>query len=262
MLYVMHRACLYTFIIVYFFELLGALDLETVHIRARRGEVAERVIISGDPARVELLKTYLEDPRLVSSVRGYLVYTGLYRGVPVTIAVHGIGSGSAALVVEELAMLGARVIVRLGTCGAMTPDLDVGDVVVATGASYYAGGIFTQYIGEPVCQVATPDFDLLKRIVAKLESRDLKYVAGPVVSCDAFYTEEGFVEKWVKRGVVAVDMETAILYVLGHLKKLKTASILVVSNSLVKPTGFKLAHELEPYVKRVAPAVLEAIVEV
>lgn len=234
---------------------------ETVHIRVRRKEdIASRVVIAGDPARVELLKTYLENPQLVSNIRGYNVYTGFYKGVPVTIAVHGIGSGSAALIIEELIMLGARVIVRLGSCGAMVEDLNVGDVVVASGASYYCGGIFQQYIGEPVCQVAVPDYELLENIVQELKNAKVNYVIKPVISCDAFYTEEGFINKWVKRGCVAVDMETAVLFVLGLLRKVKTASILLVSNSLVKPTGYLLAEELEKYVKRVAHLILNALV--
>lgn len=235
---------------------------ETIHIRVRsRGDIAERAVISGDPARVHLLKEYLEEPRLVSDIRGYYVYTGFYRGIPVTIAVHGIGSGSAALVLEELIRLGVRAVVRLGTCGAMKRELDVGDVVVALGASYYSGGIFYQYLGEPVSQVAVPDFQLLENTVSELKSTGVRYVVAPVVSSDAFYTEEGFVDKWVNRGIVAVDMETAILYVLGLLKKVKTLSVMIVSNSLVKPTGFLLAGELETYVRRVADSVLRALVK-
>lgn len=235
---------------------------ETVHIRVRKKEdIAERIVIAGDPARVNLLKEFLEEPRLVSNVRGYYVYTGSYKGVPVTLAVHGIGSGSAALVIEELIMLGARVIVRLGTCGAMIKELDVGDVVIPSGASYYSGGIFHQYLGEPVSQAAVPDFQLFDNIVREIRSSRIKYLVAPIVSCDAFYTEEGFIDKWVRRGMVAVDMETAILYVLGLLKNIKTASVLIVSNSLVKPTKFFLADELESFVKRVANSVLEALIK-
>lgn len=235
---------------------------ETVHIRVRRREdIAERVVIAGDPARVNLLKEFLEEPRLVSNVRNYYVYTGSYEGVPLTIAVHGIGSGSAALVIEELIMLGARVIVRLGTCGAMIKGLDVGDVVIPSGTSYYSGGIFHQYLGEPVSQAAVPDFQLFMNLVREMNSSSIKYLVAPIVSCDAFYTEEGFVSKWVKRGVVAVDMETAVLYVLGLLRSVKTASVLLVSNSLVKPTRFLLADELEGFVKRVATGVLKALIK-
>jgi len=235
---------------------------ETVHIRVRSKEdIAERVVVAGDPARINLLKDFLEEPRLVSSVRNYYVFTGFYKGVPVTLAVHGIGSGSAALVVEELIMLGVRVVVRLGTCGAMSRELDVGDVVIPSGASYYSGGIFHQYLGEPVSQVAVPDFQLLENIVAEMRSSSTKYLVAPIVSCDAFYTEVGFVDKWVKRGAVAVDMETAIIFILGLLRNVRTASVLLVSNSLVKPTKFLLANELEGFVKRVASNVLNALIK-
>lgn len=231
-----------------------------VHVKARRGEIAERVIAAGDPARVKLLSEFLEAPRLVSDVRGYYVYTGLYRGVPVTVAVHGIGSASAVLVLEELIMLGARVVVRLGTCGGMVEELDVGDLVIPNGASYYCGGIFHQYIGEPACQAASPSYELLENIVMQVRKLGRKHIIAPVISCDAFYTEPGFVEKWVNRGVVAVDMETAPMLAISLLKKVKAASVLIVSNSLVKPTGFALAGELERHVREVAPAVLEALI--
>ncbi|MEM4914056.1 MAG: purine-nucleoside phosphorylase [Desulfurococcaceae archaeon] len=235
---------------------------QPIHVKAQRGEIAKRVVIAGDPARVVLLSTLLDEARMVSDVRGYHVYTGLYRGVPITVAVHGIGSASAVLVLEELIMLGAKVVVRLGTCGAMIPELDIGDIVIPTGASYYSGGIFQQYLGEPVCQVAVPDYQLLENIVSEVRRINKRYVLAPVVSCDAFYTEPGFVEKWTSRGVVAVDMETAPLLAIGLIKKVKVASLLIVSNSLVKQTGFALAPELEVHVREVAPAVLRAITSV
>ncbi|MEM4731831.1 MAG: nucleoside phosphorylase, partial [Desulfurococcaceae archaeon] len=131
-----------------------------------------------------------------------------------------------------------------------------------TGASYYSGGIFQQYLGEPVCQVAVPDYQLLENIVSEVRRINKKYVLAPVVSCDAFYTEPGFVEKWTSRGVVAVDMETAPLLAIGLIKKVNVASVLIVSNSLVKQTGFALAPELEVHVREVAPAVLRAITSV
>ncbi|MFN3268391.1 MAG: nucleoside phosphorylase, partial [Zestosphaera sp.] len=148
-----------------------------------------------------------------------------------------------------------------GTCGAMINELDVGDVVIPSGVSYYSGGIFYQYLGELVSQVVLLDFQLFENIIKEIRSSGIKYLIAPIVSCDAFYTEEGFISKWVKRGAVAVDMETAILYVLGLLKNVKTASVLIVSNSLIKPTRFLLADELEKFVKQVASSVLEALIK-
>ncbi|MEM0482242.1 MAG: nucleoside phosphorylase [Nitrososphaerota archaeon] len=232
------------------------------HIRVERKEdIAERVVVAGDPARVKFLKKFLEEPRLVSRIREYYVYTGNYRGVPVSLAVHGVGSGSAALILEELVMLGARVIVRLGTCGAMVGGLEVGDVVIPHCASYYLGGIFHQYLGEPVCLAAAPDFQLLESLVSEIRAAGIRHVVAPIVSCDAFYTEKGFVDKWLRRGAVAVDMETAILYSLGFLKRVRVVSALLVSNSLVKQTGFLLAGELEESVRRVAEPVLRTIIK-
>ena len=110
-----------------------------IHIKAKKGDIAERVIIAGDPARVEQLAKMLENPRLVNTNRGFLVYTGTYKGVPVSVAVHGVGHPSSMLVVEELIMLGAKVIVRFGTCGAMVKGLKIGDLIIPTAAAYYPG---------------------------------------------------------------------------------------------------------------------------
>lgn len=236
--------------------------MEPVHIRARKGDIAERVVVVGDPARIKVLLDYLRSPRLVNDNRGYLVYTGYYGDTPISLAVHGIGSGSAAIVIEELIMLGARVIVRLGTCGGMVRELDIDDIVIPSGAAYYCGGIFQQYIGESVCHIAVPSYEVLDKLVNSVKRVGRRFLVAPIVSCDAFYTEKNFVEKWSDRGAVAVDMETAIIFILGLLKRIKVGSILIVSNSLVKPSIYALASELEKYVREIAPAVLDAIVEI
>jgi len=93
-----------------------------LHILAKPEDIAPRVITSGDPARVKQLASYLEDARLVNENRGFLVYTGKYKGVDVTVATHMIGAPSAAIVFEELIMLGAKLIVRFGTCGGFLPE--------------------------------------------------------------------------------------------------------------------------------------------
>ena len=103
--------------------------MNPVHILAKKGEVAERVLIAGDPGRVKLLSTLLEEPKLVNENRGFLVYTGKYKDVKVSIATHGIGGPSIAIVLEELAMLGGKVFIRYGTAGALVPELDKGDYV-------------------------------------------------------------------------------------------------------------------------------------
>jgi len=234
-----------------------------IHIKAKKGEVAERVVVAGDPARVEQLASMLENPRLVNTNRGFLVYTGTYRGVPVSVAVHGVGHPSSMLVVEELIMLGAKVVVRFGTCGAMVKGLKIGDVVIPTGAAYYPGGAFYQYLKEHVCAATSPHFEVLKALVEEVQKASVNYVIGPVVSSDAFYAEDPeFVKKWTSRGIVAVEMECAGLFMLGAMRGIKTGALLMVSDSLVEELGFASAEELRSHVEKLGRVVLDAIIKV
>jgi 5'-methylthioadenosine phosphorylase len=190
------------------------------------------------------------------------VYTGLYKDVPISVAMHGVGHPSSMLVVEELAMLGAKIVVRFGTCGAMVKGLKVGDVVIPT-AAYHPGGAFYQYLRENVCMATAPHFEALKTLVEEMQRAGVNYAIGPIVSSDAFYAEDPeFVKRWTSRGIVAVEMECAGLFMLGAMRGLKTGSVLMVSDSLVEELGFATAEELKTYVEKVSKAVLEAIVRI
>ncbi|MEM2414132.1 MAG: purine-nucleoside phosphorylase [Sulfolobales archaeon] len=234
-----------------------------IHMTISPETVAKRAIIAGDPARVEQVKELLEDPKLVNTKRAFVTYTGTYRGVPVTIAAHGVGFPSSAIVFEELSMVGAKLIVRFGTCGAMIPGMRIGDVVVPTGAAYYPGGAYYQYLHEWTCCPAVPDFDVVKAIVEEYERFGIKYFTGPVISSDAFYAEDPeFAKKWSSRGIIAVEMECAGLFTLGLMRKVKTGAVLLVSDSLVEHLGYASAEELREYVMKAAKALLESITKV
>ena len=237
--------------------------MQPIHIKAKKGEVAPRVVVAGDPARVEQLASMLEDARLVNKNRGILVYTGKYKGTEITVAVHGIGAPHAGLVFEELAMLGAKVMIRLGTCGAMIKGLHIGDAVIPTSASYYPGGFFYQYLREGVCVGAAPTYDVLNTLIEESRKQGLKHVVGPIISSDAFYAEDpDFVKKWTSRGIIAVEMECAALFTLGMIRGFKTGALLIVSDSLVEDSGFASAEELTPYVEKAAKVVFEALLKV
>ena len=239
-------------------------SLQPVHILAKPGDIASRVIVAGDPARVEQLSKLLEEPRLVNTNRGFLTFTGKYRGIDVTVATHGVGAPSASIVFEELIMLGAKVIIRLGTAGGLVPELHVGDIVVPTGAHYYLGGTIGMYIHDGVV-CAVPDFDVLRTIIDTAKEHGLKIHIGPIVSSDAFYAEdENFVKKWSGRGAIAVEMECATLFVLGLLRKVKTGAVLVISDSLVYPKERKMktAEELKHIVDNVGRIILESLVRI
>ncbi len=238
--------------------------MEPVHILAKPEDVAERVVVAGDPARVKQLAGMLEDARLVNENRGFLLYTGKYNGVPVSVCCHGIGGPSASIVIEELVMLGAKVIVRLGTCGGMIESLRPGDVVIPTVACYAPGGAVGAYINDAFAPAA-PSFEVLKALVEAAEAEGVKPAVGPVFSSDAFYAETpDFARTWSKRGVIAVEMECATIFTLGHLRGVKTGALLVVSDNLVVPEYRKMltAEQLKPMVDRAARITLNAITKV
>lgn len=211
-----------------------------IHIKAKQEDIAKKVIACGDPGRVDLLSQLLENPRVVNTHRGLLTITGYYKDVEITLATHGIGASSAAIVFEELRQLGAEYITRLGTTGGIRRDTRIGDIIVATGAAYPIGGCgLAQYI-PGICGATAPDTKLTYRIIQELETSNIPYKYGPVFSSDAFYSEDpSFAEKMSHYGIVAVEMEAAVLFTLGWMRGFKTACVLIVSDVLHGEEAFK-----------------------
>jgi len=234
--------------------------MNPVHILAKKGDVAEKVIIAGDPGRVKSLSKFLEEPVLVNENRGFLVYTGKYKGERISIATHGIGGPSIAIVLEELTMLGGRTYVRYGTSGALVPELSLGDYVIVSGASYNPSSIVYQYFKEQTCISATPDFELTLSLYNSFKNKGLTAHVGNVFSSDAFYAEdEDFAKKWSERGNVAVEMECASLFILSKLRKIRSGAVVIISDSLVKG-GWISKEDLEKRVNEGAIAILDALV--
>ncbi|MDK2383738.1 MAG: purine-nucleoside phosphorylase [Candidatus Korarchaeota archaeon] len=232
-----------------------------LHILAEPGSIAERVVVAGDPARVKQLAEMLEEPVLVNDNRGLLVYTGKYRDVPVTVATHGIGAPSATIVFEELAMLGARIMVRLGTAGALRGDLDIGDLVVAAGAVYLCNGNSLGMYVPGYCYAASPSPDVTMRLVEEAGRKGEEALLAPVFSSDAFYAEDPeFARRWAEKGVAAVEMECAGLFGLGWMRGFKTGALLMISDSLVKGKEEMLtARELAPVAETAGRIVLDTL---
>jgi 5'-methylthioadenosine phosphorylase len=163
--------------------------------------------------------------------------------------------------VEELIMLGSRLIFRLGTTGAFLPGMRIGDVVVPTGAAYVSGPLL-QYI--PDARITpVPSFDVLRATVEELERENLKHYVGPVFSSDAFYAEDPeFVRKWVSRGYISVEMECATIFGICMMRGVKSGAALLVSDNLVEHIPMHHAEELRAHVERVGRAVLRAICRV
>src|SRR3989442_7060528 len=192
-----------------------------IHLRAEPGDYAEACLLPGDPLRAKYIAdTFLADVRQVNGERGMLGFTGAYHGRPVSVQASGMGCPSAGIVFEELVMLGVKRVLRVGTCGGLQPDLQLGDLIVALSA-VPADSTALHLIGnEP--HAPTADFSLVHSAVHAAKELGKKVRVGPVVSSDLFYNPDaGQYRRWCDRGILGVEMEAATLFTLGALRKVK-----------------------------------------
>ncbi len=208
----------------------------STHIGAAAGEVAETVLIPGDPLRARwIAQTYLDDVRCYSEVRGMLGFTGRYGDTPVSVQGSGMGMPSLAVYVSELlSSFGVRTLVRVGSCGALSEDLALRDIVVAMSACTDSAMNSRRFQG--IDFAPTADFGLLRRCVELAEARGLTPHVGPIASWDAFYSDRPeLLMQLAGYGVLAVEMETAALYTLAARHRARALTVCTVSDSL--PTG-------------------------
>lgn len=204
-----------------------------IHLRANQGDYAEACLLPGDPLRAKFIaENYLEDPIQVNAERGLLGYTGTFDGRRVSVQGTGMGCPTAAIVMEELVQLGVRRFLRVGTCGGLQNDLHPGDLVVPLTA-VPADGTARHYVGgEPHCPTA--NWDLVHASVHAAKELDIPVRVGPIVSSDTFYDPDGDRHnRWSLRGVLAVEMEAAVIFTIGALRKVQAAALLTVSDYAV-----------------------------
>ncbi len=211
-----------------------------IHLRAEPGDYAPLVLLPGDPNRATLVAGMfdggLDGARLVNDHRLLLGYTGTYKGRPVSVQTSGIGTPSLSIVVEELLRLGAKRLIRIGTCGGIGRGLRTGDLVIATAAAPIDGSTRTYLHGDPFAPAA--DFQLTRALVDAAQARGAKAAIGTVASVDVFYNpDDDYVTKWKSRGVLAFEMEAAALFYLaaraqGSGEDVRAACILTVSDTL------------------------------
>lgn len=184
----------------------------TPHIGAKYGDIAETVIMAGDPLRVKFMaETFLDNAVEFNHVRGMLGYTGTYKGKRISVMGHGMGAPSMGIYSYELFhFYGVETIIRVGSAGSLQTDLHVGDLVLAMGTctdsnyahQYGLSGVFT-----PIA-----DFSLLRKAAESCDSLGYRYKVGNLLTSDLFYDERPLNEEWIKMGVLAKEMEIAALY--------------------------------------------------
>jgi purine-nucleoside phosphorylase len=206
----------------------------STHIGAKPDEIAERVLLPGDPLRAKwIAEKFLLDARCYSTVRNMLGFTGTYRGVEVSVQGSGMGMPSASIYTHELINeYGVRTIVRVGSCGALVDTLGLHDVVAAIGASTDST-MNRMRFGAMVDFAAVADFGLLRAAVDAAQRRDIPMTVGPVMATDTFYTDRPeLFETLADYGVLAVEMETSALYTIAAHFGAKALAILTVSDHL------------------------------
>jgi uridine phosphorylase len=221
------------------------------HIRIGNEHQVRYALLPGDPGRVEEVAKFLDQPEVIASNREYKTIIGSYKGVRLFVTSTGIGGVSAGIAVEELKNIGVKVMIRIGSCGALQPHLQLGDLVIASGAVRNDGASYA-YINK--AYPAIPDTDLLFQVINAAKETGTKCYTGIVRCHDSFYTdkEQDIDRYWSERGILAADMETAALFVIGGLRGIKTASIL---NVVVEKEG-DLEGGINDYVEESAAAKL------
>jgi purine-nucleoside phosphorylase len=205
----------------------------TPHIGAKYGDIAETVIMAGDPLRVKMMaEKYLDNPVQFNNVRGMLGFTGTHEGKRVSVMGHGMGIPSIGIYTYELYnFYGVKTIIRVGSAGSINKDLHIGDLAIAMGActnSHYGD----QY-ELPGTYAPIADFALLRSAVEACERFGYNYKVGNIFSSDTFYSDNAHTDKWINMGVLAVEMEISALYMNAARSGNRALGICTISDHIL-----------------------------
>jgi purine-nucleoside phosphorylase len=206
----------------------------SIHIAAKKGEIAETVLLPGDPLRAKwIAETFLEDSVCYNEVRNMFGYTGYYKGKRVSVQGTGMGIPSALIYCNELiSEYGVKKLIRVGSAGSFQKDIKIRDIVLAMAASTTSGINNSRFLNADYSPTA--NFDLFMKAITFAKANNIPIKAGNVLSSDAFYEDdpEGY-KQWAKFGVLCVEMETAGIYTVAAKFGVQALSILTISDSLV-----------------------------
>ncbi|MFJ7745856.1 purine-nucleoside phosphorylase [Peribacillus sp. NPDC097295] len=213
----------------------------SVHIGAKENEIAETVLLPGDPLRAKYIaETFLEDAKLYNEVRNMFGYTGTYKGKRISVQGTGMGVPSISIYVNELmSSYNVQKLIRVGTAGAIQKDVKVRDVILAMSAS--TDSQMNRMTFGGVDYAPTADFDLLKNAYDAGLMKGLQLKVGNVFTADQFYNDNSELEKWAKYQILAIEMESAALYTLAAKFGRKALSVLTISDHLL--TGEETTSE-------------------
>lgn len=232
----------------------------SIHIEAKQGEVADKILLPGDPLRAKFVaENFLENPKCYNNIRGMLGFTGIYKGVKVSVQGTGMGQPSLSIYVNELFKeYGVQRAIRIGTAGALQKDIPLKAVVIAMSASTDSGINTHRFRG---CQYApTADWTLLKNAYDHAEKMKTPALVGSIASSDVFYDDLDTWKLWAAYGALAVEMEAAELYTLAAKYGRKALAILTISDNMITHEA-TTAEERQITFKNMMEIALEAIIK-
>ncbi|MGG8497818.1 purine-nucleoside phosphorylase [Tenacibaculum sp. TC6] len=206
----------------------------SIHIEAKKGDIAETVLLPGDPMRAKwIAETFLENPICYNDVRGMLGFTGTYHGKRISVQGTGMGIPSCLIYTTELITeYGVKNLIRVGSAGSYQKEVRIRDIVIAMAASTNSGLNKIRFNGADFAPTAS--FELFQKAILAAQHKNIALKAGNVLSSDEFYADEfDSFQKWADYGVLCVEMETAGLYTVAAKHKVNALSILTISDSLV-----------------------------
>ena len=219
------------------------MELLQYHIKCRKNEVNQAVLLPGDIERANYIGTnFFRDSEKIIENREFHIYNGRYEDKPVAVCSTGIGCMSAAVAIEELTNIGCKYFIRVGTCGSLSSQINPGDIIIATGA-VRGDGASKEYI--PIEYPAVADYRTVTALRNRAKKDSANYNLGIIRTHDAFYMESPFafgdykkrVAIWAEAGTLAIENESSTLFVIGSLKKVQVGAILVAAGNLI--TGEK-----------------------
>ena len=207
--------------------------MATPHNEAERGQIAESILLPGDPLRARFIaEHFLEGAECFNTVRNMLGYTGTYHGTRISVMGTGMGCPSIGIYSYELIHeYGVKNLIRVGSCGGIQKDLKVGELVMAMGAS--TDGAYGHQYDLPGTYSATGSYELLEQAVCAARERNHSFRVGNVLSSDLFYTETPEWQRWAKMGLLAIEMESYALYCNASRAGVRALGIFTVSDSIV-----------------------------
>ena len=206
----------------------------TPHISAQPGEISDRILLPGDPLRAKYIAdNYLEDPVQFNAVRNMLGYTGYYNDMKISVMGTGMGIPSISIYATELIRFyDVKKLIRVGSAGALQPNIRLGDVIISAGASHT--GDFARQFDLSGHVAAIPDPYLLNRTILSAINFEISHHIGQILSSDYFYHDDpAYWKNWARLGVMAVEMETYALYLIAAIHRVSALSICTISDHLI-----------------------------